>query len=155
MISFTRKVHKALAKSTQENCVKAGPICTSSTHNKYELFSVCYADSSCVCMSQAGFMAANNHTVFSFAACGAVRVGRTMKSRQNSPDHKRRRSERKMERPPIPRSSGGSSQDCCKVTFNQPMSGLRNRTTISFAPGDATLNATAHHWVCCPDPPLI
>ena len=77
-LPFTRKVHKAFANSTIENCAKAVPICTSLIHNTYELCSSCCADSSCVCMSQADLTAANNHTVLSFAACGAVRIGRIM-----------------------------------------------------------------------------
>ena len=156
--SFTRRVHKAFANTSHDMLDKAIPICTSSVHNKYDLCSSCCADRSCVCMSQAEVTASYNPTVPSCAACGAIRIGRTMKSRQQSQHHKRRRSDGRKERPPIPRANGGSSQDSCKVTFNQlfmPMSGLRKRATLSFHSNDVTINGALHRWLCCPDPPLI
>lgn len=162
--SCTRKVHKAFGKILKNIMLEL----FLSVHHLLTIDTSCFHHAVttlfCICMSSqsAELTVSSDPTVCTFASCGAARVGRAMKGRQHSPDHRRRRSDRtaaKMERVLIPRSiGGGSSQDSCNITITQlamPMSGLRTRVTINFTPYDATLNATAYHWIYCPDPPLI
>ena len=151
--SFTRKVHSAFGTTAHENIDEAIPICTSSLHNKCGFLSSCCADRSCIFVWSRCFTAPYNQT----AKASAAFLCRTMRSRPQSPDRKRRYAEKRDTRPPIPRANAGSQQER-EITFNHlfsPMTGGRKIITLCFTPGDATINGALHRWLCCPDPPLV
>ena len=115
--SFTRRVHRAFMKTTQDNVDKLVPICTTSQHNTYELFSCFCSDPTCVCLSQtASETALNFPTTFPSAAAFCCR--RTMEGTQlqPTPERMRRFVEKRL---PIPRTSAGASQQQDKVTVLQ------------------------------------